>query len=81
MLVLRSLHAHLRCSVVTVDELPTASTLWGTGVLWVLTGTHPCGPPLRQDGGGYQSASSYVRAYGLRVRCARGRVCGRWFVV
>ena len=24
----------------------------GTGVLWVSTGTHPCGPPPRQDGGG-----------------------------
>ena len=23
-----------------------------TGVLWVWTGTHPCGPPPRQDGGG-----------------------------
>ena len=27
----------------------------------------------------YQSASSYVRAYGLCVLRARGRVCGRWF--
>ena len=27
-------------------ELPTASSNFGsTGVLWVLTGTHPCGPP------------------------------------
>ena len=41
----------------------------GTGVLSVLTGTHPCGPPPRQDG----------RAYGLCVLRARGRVCGRWF--
>ena len=40
-------------------ELPTASSHCGsTGVLWVLTGTHPCGPPPRQNGGGYQSASS-----------------------
>ena len=23
-----------------------------TGVLWVSTGTHPCGPPCRQEGGG-----------------------------
>ena len=29
-------------------ELPTASSHFGsTGVLWVLTGTHPCGPPSR----------------------------------
>ena len=27
----------------------------------------------------YQSASSYVRAYGLCVLRERGRVCGRWF--
>ena len=27
----------------------------------------------------YQSASSYVRAYGLCVLRARGRVCGHWF--
>ena len=40
-------------------ELPTASSHFGsTGVLWVLTGTHPCGPPPKQNGGGYQSASS-----------------------
>ena len=40
-------------------ELPTASSHFGsTGVLWVLIGTHPCGPPPRQDDGGYQSASS-----------------------
>ena len=29
-------------------EQPTASShFWSTGVLWVLTGTHPCGPPSR----------------------------------
>ena len=33
----------------------------GTGVLWVLTGTHPCGPPPRQDGGGTRApALTYV---------------------
>ena len=40
-------------------ELPTASPHFGgTGVLWVLTGTHPCGPPPRQNGGGDRNASS-----------------------
>ena len=29
-------------------ELPTASShFWSTCVLWVLTGTHPCGPPSK----------------------------------
>ena len=33
---------------VVLCELPTASSHFGsTGVLWVLTGTHPCGPPSR----------------------------------
>ena len=33
----------------------------GTGVLWVLTGTHPCGPPPRQGGGGTRApALTYV---------------------
>ena len=33
----------------------------GTGVLWVLTGTRPCGPPPRQDGGGTRApALTYV---------------------
>ena len=31
---------------------PTASPVeLGTGVLWVSTGTHPCGSPSRQDDG------------------------------
>ena len=34
-----------------VGEQPTAiPTEVGTGVLWVLTGTHPCDDPPRQDG-------------------------------
>ena len=43
-------------------ELPTASHRFGgTGVLWVLTVTHPCGPPPRQDGGGTRApALTYV---------------------
>ena len=33
---------------VVLCELPTASSHFGSaGVLWVLTGTHPCGPPSR----------------------------------
>ena len=33
---------------VVLCELPTASSYFGsTGVQWVLTGTHPCGPPSR----------------------------------
>ena len=49
----------------------------GTGVLWVLTGTHPCGPPPRQDGGGTRAPALTYVAYGLCVLRARGRVCGR----
>ena len=34
---------------VVLCELPTASSHFGsTGVLWVLTRTHPCGPPSRR---------------------------------
>ena len=34
---------------VVLCELPTASSHFGSkGVLWVLTGTHPCGPPSRR---------------------------------
>ena len=50
--------------------LPTASLHFGsTGALWVLTGTHPCGPPPRQNGGGYQSASSYCGLVEWIVDC------------
>ena len=42
-----SLRDWAHVSVVLCD-LPTASSHFGsTGVLWVLTGTHPCGPPSR----------------------------------
>ena len=44
-----------RCS-----ELPTASC---TGVLWILTGPHPCGTSTQAGWWRYQSASSYVRGY------------------
>ena len=51
----------------------------GTGVLWVLTGTHPCGPPPRQDGGGTRApALTYVHTvcvYFAHVDVSRGR----WF--
>ena len=42
-------------------ELPTASGPKSarvySGVLWVLTRTHPCGPPPRQDGGGTRASA------------------------
>ena len=45
-------------------ELPTASlTEVSTGVLWVLTGDHPCGTSNQARWWRYQSASSYVRGY------------------
>ena len=37
-----------RCGVSVVVEPPTASRRNGTGVLWVLTGTHLCDDPPRQ---------------------------------
>ena len=37
---------------------PSPPRFGGTGVLWVSTGTHPCGPSPMQNGEGYQSASS-----------------------
>ena len=37
-------------SCVVVVEPPTASRRDGTGVLWVLTGTHRCDDPPRQGG-------------------------------
>ena len=40
----------LSLSCVVVVEPPTASRRNGTGVLWVLTGTHRCDDPPRQDG-------------------------------
>ena len=46
-----------RCS-----ELPTASLAKSnTGVLWILTGTHPCDTSTQAGWWRYQSASSYVR--------------------
>ena len=40
----------LSLSCVVVVDPPTASRRNGTGVLWVLTGTHRCDDPPRQDG-------------------------------
>ena len=48
-----------------------------TGVLWVLTGTHPCDTSTQAGWWRYQSASSYVRGYvsGILVHVvARERV-------
>ena len=42
-------------------------------MLWVLTGTHPCGPSPSQDGGGYQSASSCCGDCGVICRGHVGR--------
>ena len=40
-----------------------------TGVLWLSTGTHPCGPPPRQDGGGTRApALRTLDDYVLRFR-------------
>ena len=48
---------------------PTASPVkLGTGVLWVSTGTHPCGPPPRQDGGGTRAPALHTLDDMLRFR-------------
>ena len=39
------------CVVELVSNPQPLQTEVGTGVLWVLTGTHPCDDPPRQDGG------------------------------
>ena len=40
---------------------PTASPVkLGTGVLWVSTGTHPCGSPSRQDDGGTRAPALHT---------------------
>ena len=48
---------------------PTASPIMlGTGVLWVSTGTHPCGFPSRQDGGGTRAPALHTLDDVLRFR-------------
>ena len=48
---------------------PTASPVeLDTGVLWVSTGTHPCGPPPRQDGGGTRAPALHALDDVLRFR-------------
>ena len=42
-------------------------------VLWVLTGTHPCGTSTQAGWWRYQSASSYVRQCWCWCCCTRGR--------
>ena len=53
-LIMYGLRVFLWCiGLVKLLRPPTASPVdLGTGVLWVSTGTHPCGPPSRQDDGG-----------------------------
>ena len=53
--------------------------LWGHGCTKNIDRDPPVWPSTQAGWWRYQSASSYVRAYGLHIRCARGRVCGRWF--
>ena len=55
------------------------SPLWGHGCTVGIDRDPPVWPSTQAGWWRYQSASSYVRAYGLRVRCARGRVRGCWF--
>ena len=48
---------------------PTASpVILGTGVLWVSTGTHPCGSPSRQDDGETRAPASHTLDDVLRFR-------------
>ena len=69
-------HAGLHCPVKTAGlvgclvavvlwsrcgELPKASPRVGTGVLWALTGTHPCDTSTQAGWWRYQSDSSYER--------------------
>ena len=59
MVIVREVCAHWACWVVVLASYPQPPHHLGcTGVLWVLTGTHPCGPPPKQNGGSYQSTSS-----------------------
>ena len=51
----------------------------GTGVLWVLTGTHPCGTSTQAGWWRYQSASSCVRQCWCWCCCTRGRAWSWWF--
>ena len=60
-------------------EPPIAFPRKGTGVLWVLTGTHPCDTSTQAGWWRYQSASSYVRGCTWwRCRIRRRDRC-RWF--
>ena len=48
---------------------PTASPVkLGTGVLWVSTGTHPCGSPSRQDDEGTRAPALHTLDDVLRFR-------------
>ena len=58
---------------------PTASPPKGTGVLWVLTRTHPCGTSTQEGWWRYQSDSSCERGHAWWCCRTRGRVCCRWF--
>ena len=51
----------LICGLILASYPQPPSRFGCTGVLWVLTRTHPCGPPPRQDGGGTRApALTYV---------------------
>ena len=71
--------SRLGCLCSHCSEQPTAFPRKGTGVLRVLTGTHPCDTSTQAGWWRYQSASSYVRGYAWWCCRTRGRVCRRWF--
>ena len=53
----------------TLHRPPTASpVILGTGVLWVSTGTHPCGSPSRQDDGETRAPALHTLDDVLRFR-------------
>ena len=53
----------------TLHRPPTASPVeLGTGVLWVSTGTHPCGPSPRQGGEGTRAPALHTLDDVLRFR-------------
>ena len=55
--------------LVELHRPPTASPVeLGTGVLWVSTGTHPCGPSPRQGGEGTRAPALHTLNDVLRLR-------------
>ena len=68
-----------RCGVPAVVEPPTASRRNGTGVLWVLTGTHRCDDPPKQGGESserqlVQCVVAWVRALWMSCKVLIGAI-------